>query len=126
MSANVLDGAITGTKLAPGVLAPPVSRRTLSSRNWPILALEASNAFGRLDVYHTGARHASHHLARNGSQIQTFDGSDGAELIRLWGAQLWRTAVEDSNGHQTAATLSASGSAGSYLNSTIPTALASR
>jgi hypothetical protein len=117
MSANVPDGAITGTKLAAGVLTPtnfPPNSVT-SAELADTIALGASDAYGRLDIYHTGTGSPSITLLGNGSQIQTFDGSDGSELIRLWGSTYGELLLKDSVGHQTAVTLSANGNAGAFL-----------
>ena len=117
MSANVPDGSITTAKLAAGVLVPgnfPANSIT-STQLADNITLGATNVTGRLDVYRTAAGTPAVTVLGSSSQIQTF-GTDGTELIRLWGPSYGELLLKDSIGHQTAVNLTANGNAGGKLN----------
>ena len=87
MAGNVPDGAITASKLAPGVInSTNLSANSVTSEQLAnTIALGDSNTLGRLDIFRTSAGTPAISLIGSGSQISTY-GSDGLEQTRLWGA----------------------------------------
>jgi len=116
-AANVVDGAITGTQLAPGFWNatnfPPDS--VTSAQLADTLALGATNVTGRLDIYRTTANTPAISLVGSESRISTY-GSDGLEQIRLYGTgwgELWLNNNLANNA--TAVKLTAQGATGGQL-----------
>lgn len=108
MAGNVPDGAITATKLAPGVLnATNLPNNSVSSTQLAdTLSLGETNVNGRLDVYRTSAGTPAISLIGSGSQISTF-GSDGLEQIRLWGPSYGQLLMHDNVDNDVTVDLSA-------------------
>src|SRR6266567_2900355 len=81
----------------------------------PTVALGATNAFGRLDIYRTAANTPAISLLGSSSQISTY-GSDGLEQVHIggpsWG-ELWLNNSLVNNGR--AVHLSANNAAGGFL-----------
>ncbi|MSU58977.1 MAG: hypothetical protein EXS35_12555 [Pedosphaera sp.] len=116
-AANVVDGAITGPQLAPGFWNatnfPPDS--VTSAQLADTLALGATNASGRLDIYRTTSNTPAISLVGSESRISTY-GSDGLEQIRLYGTgwgELWLNNNLANNA--TAVKLTAQGATGGQL-----------
>lgn len=106
-SSKLADGAVTSGKLATGAVTSDAVANTL--------ALGATNAIGRLDVYRTSANTPGISLFGNSSQISTY-GSDGLEQIRLWGSSYGELILHNSLANNaTAVTLTAQGSTGGRL-----------
>src|SRR6266446_6188497 len=68
----VVAGVVTGAKLAAGAVTSASLADTV--------ALGATNAFGRLDIYRTAANTPAISLLGSSSQISTY-GSDGLEQV---------------------------------------------
>jgi len=117
MAANVADGAITSAKLADGVVtgAKLAAGAVTSASLADTVALGATNAFGRLDIYRTAANTPAISLLGSSSQISTY-GSDGLEQVHIggpsWG-ELWLNNSLVNNGR--AVHLSANNAAGGFL-----------
>ena len=98
MAGNVPDGAITSTKLAPGVInATNLTANSVTSEQLAnVIGLGDSNTLGRLDIYRTSAGTPAISLFGQNSQISTY-GSDGKEQARLWGASWGELLLHDNS-----------------------------
>jgi hypothetical protein len=126
MSANVLDGVITGAKLADNSIGSTKladgSVTSVKIADNAVTSVQLANdidlgsisASGRLDVYRTTANTPAITLDGANNTIAVF-GDDGSELGRLWGVSHGELSLKDSNGHETAARLTANANSGGRL-----------